>query len=121
MKKLFGLLLALPILLGLTIHFQFPATVAWDPAVGATSYEVYLAPPGDKGAPALQTEVTQPEVTFQQVPYGEWAVGVRSVKTEGPAKVYSAIAWSDDPQAAPVPFTLKALSPPAAPGNFRVR
>lgn len=120
MKKLF-LLLLLPLLLGQVVRTQFPATVAWDAAVGATSYEVLLAPAGDKTAATVLGETALLEYTISSVSYGDWVVGVRSVKTVGVERVSSAISWSDASAAAPTPFILRRTEPPAAPSNVRLK
>lgn len=111
MKKLFGLLLALPLLLGLTIHSQFPVTVAWDAGEGATSYEVVVAKADRTGLQVLGTTPSL-EYTITSLPKGDWVVGVRSLA----AGLASDYVWSDE---ATDPFVLRSI--PGAPGRLRLK
>lgn len=112
MKKLIGLLVALPLLLGLTVVTNFPVTVAWDAGVGAAGYEVVVARTDHTGIMVVGTTAAL-EYTIQTVEIGtDWVVGVRSVN----GTLYSDYIWSDS---ASDPFVLRRL--PGAPGNLRIK
>jgi hypothetical protein len=111
MKKLIGLLVVLPLLLGLTIHTQFPVTVAWDAGEGAETYEVVVAKADRTGWQVLGTTAAL-EYTISSLPKGDWVVGVRSLA----AGLASDYIWSDE---VTDPFVLRSI--PGAPGRLRIK
>jgi hypothetical protein len=130
MKKIWmagALLLVLPLFLGLTVVYTNSAVVTWDNATGYTDGSPFL--PADvigyevsvakiKTSPIKLGEAAQGPYTVTLPTEGDWIVGVRTVRTVGGIKYYSAYLWSDETTN---PFVLRFYKAPGAPAELRVQ
>lgn len=102
------------------------ATVGWDavtqladgnplPADTTIKYAVYRAAPDRGNQVLLADNIDGTEYVVTLSAEGQYLVGVQAIRLVAGVEVArSTIAWSDDPQAAQVPFGLVYFVPPQA-------
>ena len=99
-------------------------TVYWNPANGATSYEVFtLSHGGDKNDENARTLVGETDQLQQSITFsveGKYIIGVRSVKDVEGTLLYSDINWSDiNGASTPNPFEVVYATIPDWPEGLR--
>ncbi len=129
MKKLIVLLLVmLPLLLGQVVIRQSSIDIAWDAHApmfdSAITYEIVLAPVGDKSNYNIFEETVLITSTIVVVSEGDWLVGVRTVRTVNlnGERLLSGINWSDENGIfTPIPFFIRWYAAPDVPENLRLQ
>ena len=129
MKKILLILLVmLPLLLGQVIIRQQSVDIIWNAHASmfdsVITYEIVLAPVGDKGNFNIFEETALVTSTVTVASEGDWLVGVRAVRTvnSNGERSLGPINWSNENGVfTPDPFIIRWYAPPDAVENLRLQ